>query len=1109
MIKRKFFLFLAFLCIGFSITFAQTTKVTGLVVDEAGEPIIGSVVYPKGNSKIGTVTDVNGKFELNAPVQTKTLVFSYLGYKLQEVSLKPNMMVKLETDSKQLDEVVVTGMQKMDKRLFTGATTKLDAEKSRLDGVPDVSRALEGRSAGVTVQNVSGTFGTAPKIRVRGATSIYGSSKPLWVVDGVVVESVTDVSAENLSSGDAVTLVSSAIAGLNADDIESFQILKDGSATSIYGARAMAGVIVITTKKGKKGVSSISYTGEFTMRLIPGYNEFNILNSQDQMGIYTEMSQKGWLNFSDVYRSAESGVYGKMYHLINSYNPATKKFGLANTIEARNGYLREAEMRNTDWFSDLFQTNIMQNHSVGISGGTDKTSFYASLSALSDPGWARQSGVSRYTANLNVTHNILKNLSLNVISNGSYRQQKAPGTLSQDIDVVSGEVKRDFDINPYSYALNTSRTLDANTYYTRNYSDFNILHELENNYMDLNVQDLKFQAELKWKILKNLEWGVLGALNYKTTSQEHFMKETSNQVLTYNAGINPEDNTIRDANSFLYKNPDNLYDLPISILPEGGIYQKTDYKMKSIDYRTYVSWNQDFGDHILNVFGGMESNLTDRNKTYFNGWGMQYNMGEIPFYVYQFFKKGIEAGNLYYSLENTRKRNMAYFGSVTYGYQGKYSVNITSRDEGSNMYTGAARWLPTWNFGSSWNIHEEKFFEKIKPVMSHLSLRASYSLTASPVPDFVTNSFVVINSYNPYRPFSDIKETGLQITSLQNEDLTYEKKNEFNIGTDIGLWKNRVNLTVDWYTRNNFDLIGPVNTSGVGGEVQKFANVADMKSGGIEFSISTKNIDTKDFDWTTDFIFGKNKTQITKLKTESQVIDLISGSGFAKEGFPNRGLFSIPFAGLDENGFPTFYKPDGTITTATDTYIDFQNSSSTDYLKYEGSTEPTINGSFGNIFTYKSLRLNVFITYSFGNVVRLDPIFKNEYSDLTSMTKEFKNRWMEPGDENITKIPVILSYREYNTNTDLKEAYNAYNYSDVRVADGGFIRLKEISLTYDLPKSWLLKEMNNLSVKIQGTNLLLLYADKKLNGQDPEFFRSGGVATPTPKQFTLTLRAGF
>ena len=360
------------------------------------------------------------------PSSARTLQISYIGMRTQEVTIKTTLLkVVLKPDAEVLQEVVVTGMQRMDKRLFTGAASKLTAESVKLDGLADISRGLEGRAAGVSVQNVSGTFGTAPKIRVRGATSIYGSSKPLWVVDGVIMEDAVEVSADQLSSGDAETLISSAIAGLNADDIESFQILKDGSATSIYGARAMAGVIVVTTKKGRAGVSKISYTGEFTTRLIPSYNDFNIMNSQEQMGAYKEMMEKGWLNFSETSRNAESGVYGKMYQLLNTYDPLTGRYMLDNTDAAKNGYLRAAEMRNTNWFSQLFSNSLSQNHSVSISTGTDKSSFYASLSAMHDPGWYKQSSVDRYTANLNTTYNILKNLNINLISSASYRKQKA------------------------------------------------------------------------------------------------------------------------------------------------------------------------------------------------------------------------------------------------------------------------------------------------------------------------------------------------------------------------------------------------------------------------------------------------------------------------------------------------------------------------------------------------------------------------------------------------------------------------------------------------------------------------------------------------------------
>ncbi len=234
---------------------------------------------------------------------------------------------------------------------------------------------------------------------------------------------------------------------------------------------------------------------------------------------------------------------------------------------------------------------------------------------------------------------------------------------------------------------------------------------------------------------------------------------------------------------------------------------------------------------------------------------------------------------------------------------------------------------------------------------------------------------------------------------------------------------------------------------------------------------------------------------------------MISGAGFALEGYPVRSLYSMDFKGLNKNGVPTFINEKGELTTSD---INFQERINKDHLVYEGPTDPTITGSFGNVFSYKGFKLNAFITYSFGNVVRLDPVFSNKYSDLDAMPKEFKNRWTVTGDENRTSIPVIADRRMNQQDQYLKRAYNAYNYSTERIAKGDFIRMKEISVSYDFPKTWISHlKLNDLSLKLQATNLFLIYSDDKLNGQDPEFFNTGGVAAPVPKQFTLTLRMGI
>ena len=417
-----------------------------------------------------------------------------------------------------------------------------------------------------------------------------------------------------------------------------------------------------------------------------------------------------------------------------------------------------------------------------------------------------------------------------------------------------------------------------------------------------------------------------------------------------------------------------------------------------------------------------------------------------------------------------------------------------------------ARWMPTWNVSGAWNVHEENWFGKLSP-LSRLTLRASYSLTGTPPDASYSNSTAIIKASNPFRLFAEDQEPQFEIYELANANLTYEKKNELNLGFDASLWNNRLGITFDFYTRKNFDEIGPMVTAGTGGQIIRAANVAEMNSNGVELSLSSVNLKNKHFSWTTSFIYAYANTEITKLFNQGNVMSLVSGSGFAKRGYPARSLFSIPFIGLNDEGIPMVLNEKGMVTTDD---INFQERTLTDFLKYEGPTDPLHTGSVGNVFTYRGFRLNVFVTYAFGNVVRLDPKFRARYNDLVSMTNDFKNRWTKPGEETQTNVPGIISKAQYMANTNLRLGYNAYNYTSLRIAKGDFIRLKEVSLGYDLPAQWFQKAMvKNMSLKLQATNLFLLYADKRLNGQDPEFYNVGGVASPMPKQFTLTIKLGL
>lgn len=1124
---KKFVVVLAalFLCIGTAV--AQTT-ISGTVFSaDDNEPLMGCNVLVEGTQK-RAITDLDGKFTLTDVKSNSVLVVSMIGMKTEKVKAKNGMRIMLKNEDTQMTEVVVTGHQQMDKRLFTGAAATVDAEKIKLSGMADVSRSLEGRVAGVQVTNVTGTFGASPKIRVRGATSIYGNSKPLWVVDGVIYEDNVDVSADDLASGDAKTLISSAVAGLNSDDIESFTVLKDGSATSIYGARAMGGVIVVTTKKGSKGRASVNYTGEFTTRIKPSYNNFNIMNSQEMMGVYKEMYDKGWLQLDNMVNAQNTGIYGYMFQQLRKYDATSGAFGLQNTEAARNAYLQAAEFRNTDWFDLLFTNKMQQNHSVSISGGTDRSQNYFSMSVLNDPGqFVNRSSVSRYTFNGNTSYDILsgkkgaEQLTVKLAAQGSWRNQEAPGSLNRTTDVVTGEVKRDFDINPFSYAMNTSRCLDPNINYTRFYTGFNIFDELEYNYNDIQVTELMFRGELEYRPIKELRMSGLISSRLSHTKRQHNVMDKANQANAYRAGVDAQDDnsTIRDNNPLLYTDPDNELALPESVLPKGGIKYQYDDNMRSNTFRFMTQYNNVFNDlHTLNGMVGTEYSSVRRTATNWTGWGYQFDNGGITYTPYLWLKQMNEENTEYFGESYTLTNTLAYYGQVNYNFDQRYTLNGTFRYEGTNRLgkSRQSRWLPTWNISGAYDLTNEKFMEGTKSWLSQVKLRGSYSLTADTGPAWVTNAEAIFMTQNTWRPFTSAAESSIYISSLANSELTYEKKHEWNVGLDLSFLKDRIALTFDVYGRNNYDLIGRTYTQGAGGEIAKYANVADMESNGVELGLSTINVEENGFKWSSDFIFSKAKNKITSLEVASRAVDLVTGLGYAIEGYPVRSIFSYQFAGLNSEGLPQVYNERGEKTVGDVNLQETENLK--DFLVYEGPSDPTFYGSFNNTFSYKSknwgsLSLDLFLTYAGGNVVRLDPVFSYAYSDLSALPRDFKNRWMIPGDEAVTAIPAIASKSQVDRygSTAMRTAYNAYNYSTERIANGDFIRLKEVALTYTMPDGWLKKTsfINRASVKFAATNLCLLYADKKLNGQDPEFINSGGVAAPITKQFTATVRLGF
>lgn len=1077
----------------------------GKVIDaEEGIPLPGVTVENLVNRK-GVLTDASGNFVLNAQVGD-SLRFSYIGKKpLVAIYRGQPLSVRLSNQGGILSEVVVTGFQDLDKRKFAGSNVTLKADDVKMDGVIDVSRMLEGRAAGVSVQNVSGSFGAAPKLRIRGATSINGDNKPLWVVDNVVLEDIINITNDQLSSGDPTTLLGSAVAGLNANDIESFSILKDAAATALYGARAMNGVVVITTKKGRVGKTLVNYTGNFSTQLKPTYADYNIMNSSQQMSVLAELERKGILN-PNILDRANNGVYGKMYE--GTLADANGQYAVINTPEGRAEFLKRYARANTDWFDLLFRNNFMQEHSLSVSFGTDRSQSYFSTSYYGDNGWTVADNVKRYTLNFRNNYKFSDRLTGGFSTIASVRQQRAPGSLGRQSNPVEGQYDRDFDINPFSYALNTSRTLTAfdkngrREYFKRDFAPFNILTELENNFLDINVSDIRLQGDLSYKITKDLRYEFVGAVRYVKSSREHQITENANMANAYRAAGN---STVRRNNKFLYRDPEDPEAEPVVVLPYGGFYNRTEDQLLNYDFRNSLNYVKTFREkHALNLLGGMQVKSADRQNFSNTGYGYQYGNGGTPFVDYRILKQTIESNFPYYGMSKDYDRFVAFYGSAGYSYNQKYNFTGTVRYDGSNRLgrSTRARWLPTWSLAGSWNIDGEPFMKGLRWV-DYATLRASYGLTASMGP--ATNSTIVLRNINTNRPFLTEVESVIQLANLENLDLTWEKSYTANLGLDAGLFNNKVNVSLDVYQRKSFDLISLIRTSGIGGEPEKAANYADMDSYGAEILIGGNVIKKRDWGWRTNLTFGYNENKITHAKNKPRIFDMVIAEGGNREGYPVRSLFSIDFKGLDHNtGMPLFIDEEGKQSGGV--FLQDQN---IDYLKYEGPVDPTITGGFSNTFNYKNFSLNVFVTYQAGNKIRLYPAFRTSYSDLDAMPKEFNDRWVMPGDERFTKVPSILGAFE-QSRLDGDNPYNNYNYSSERVAKGDFIRLKTVSLSYQLTPALLNKlRMNSLSITAAATNPWLIYADSKLKGQDPEFFNSGGVALPIQKQFTLSLKVGI
>lgn len=1097
------------------IGFSQTpVSVNGMVTDSEGEPLNRVTISARNtvNTRLvyNTVTDSSGAFSFGSvnPDGKYSFTFSRIGFKehtitgyaLNEQGVT-SIIVKLLRDSTSLQDVVVTGFQRIDKSKFTGSVSQVDRELINRSGYMDVSKMLQGAAAGVSVSSPSGTFGATPKIRIRGNASISANQEPLYVLNGVPISAPANLTVSQLYSGDPASLLSSVIAGLNANDIEDISVLKDGSATALYGTKAANGIISITTKKGKKGGLAISLSSALTLGLKPDIDKFNLMNSTQQIDLAKNLYDYGYLSVLNY--PSSTGAFTDAYFRYAENKIDKNQF---------NKEINDASYVNTNWFDVLFNNNLMQEHSLSFSGGGEKATYYISGSYAGDNGAAVGYNTKRYTTDMRTILNLTKRLDLDIDVSANFRNQLTPGTFNSTVSSTTFDLTRPFENNPTLYATTTSRAMspydaDGNyKYYRRNFAPFNVLDELKENFSKLYTQSIAIAVKPTYRLTNELTLELVLSARKNSSRLDHVVTEYSNVAAAYRVDY---PNPVRSANPYLFKDPTDPNSIPESILPKGGILDNYRSDGQELYGRATLNYSKKLNeDHKINLFGGFDvrSNSYTTNTT--RAYGYLYYGGKIISPSLLAMKYAILNDDRYYREGLTNERAIGGFFNAQYTFKNRYNIELMGRSDGSNVFgTGTrSRFLPNYNVGLSWNVDKESFFENINKQnkIDYLKLRGSYALRGN-----AYQSSPMLNGqfYNAVRIDDANSQIGIRITSPELYNLAWEKDYITNIGMELAFLK-RYTVVAEYYTRKNRNLIAASTMPLEEGFGTKTINWASMSNKGFDLTASTSNwLNSKKFRWGTTFIYGYVKNKMIAGVLQSPLLSNVTKpEGFGKIGKPLYGLYAYNFAGLDANGQPTF-GIGNTGRTVNNILLTSVNDS---LVSYMGPREPTTTGSFANSFGYGPFELRIFFTYSYGNKVFRNPMVQRTYADNLAVSQDIDARWRTSGDELATTVPGLVSNIQaaYLSSAGIQNEF-AYNRSNVMVAKADVLRLSEVMLSYDLSPKLLQRSGWIKSVRIMGSaNNIYYWADKRLRGVDPESLITG-VALPNPKSYSLRFLAQF
>ena len=1050
---------------------------------------------------IGTITDKNGNFTLEIPSDTKSVTVSYLGYEPKIIQIYEGQtsynitLIPVVSDDipekNNIQEVIITGYQKIEKRKQTSAVTTVKMNDIQQAGVASVDQLLAGQIAGVAVTPETGAPGSPAKIRIRGTASLSGPQDPLWVIDGLPLEG-NDV--PNFSDKDNIDqLQNFSIAGLNPNDIEDITILKDAAATAIYGARAANGVISITTKKGKKGSLRVNFSADTFITARPDFGKLNLLNASEKVDLELMLANRTDL----TYRTDKGEVMRILTQ--NGQLDAYRNGGLGALNMLTRQQIDGLRNSNTDWGKLLYQNAINKQYGVSISGGSDRSDYYFSLGYYDEEGTTIGTGFERYNLTLKNNYKINDKLNFGVSVFGTQSERTSFVT---DADASISPINYSRNANPYLSPYNADGSYrydkDIDGFEDR-YIPFNFLEERENTSYTLKNQSLKAIFDLDYKLAKGLKITSQLGLQYDGNKTEKFAAENTYFTRKMKEGTR------------YYKDGAYRY-----FLPDGGVKQNWDNSFFQYNWKLQGSYSTKINSvHEIDLMAGTELRKTEDNTTVTRAFG--YDSVTRRSTAIVFPSSNFAAERKYETYREMPPIENAYasmFATASYTYDQKYTFFGSVRYDGTNLFgvNKKYKYLPIWAVSGSWLVSKEDFMKNLSAI-SNLRLRASYGLQGNI--DRNTSPFF-IGEYSDSTILPGGKENIINVISPPNDKLRWEKTTNVNFGLDLGVFNNRINLTADVYNRKGTDMISMKETPLETGFEYTMMNWGSLTNKGFELAVSTKNINKDNFKWSTTINFAHNKSNVLSEQPRDNAL-LPS-----REGLPVNAVFALKTAGMDENGNPMFWKGNEKVKIEDffalyDVYADFlpgqlvdsklSNAELRSLFTYVGDRDPKFTGGIINTFKISNFDLTVSATFNIKQTVMQTPSYRGMELDRgRNYTKDIYNAGGSlPGitSPDMETNPGWMGNKWLSDNRS-----NAYSLLDIWAKEISYLRISSIRLGYTLPKEFTNPMgISALRLSVEGRNLFV-FSNGYKGYFDPETY--GNIyAQPITKSVTVGFNVSF